>query len=368
MIVTQPLKLTSLKIAAAIVLAVGLFTFYHFTSIQPDYHSGFNRTITSKAISKLNSFELRTDDHLYLVGATGHYLFLSRQSKPLQLIKVNESLNGIEEMEIEAGSNQERAYMQIDSPFFYVADKSGSRLWKGLMSEWKASQLSFAMPPFIQLVCIDSSHFAIHTTIGKNASQTSNTLGKIRIDSPYVLLNRGLLKEQGEGVYSTDGLLRYNARLKKIVYVYFYRNEIIVTDPQLRTVNVLSTIDTVHLAKLNPIVMGTGSFALVNPPVIVNQNARCYNEYLLIHSRIRAQNEAPEKFKEVSAIDVYDLANSVYRFSFYIPKEDDQEMKNFFVVNDKIIVNTDNRLISYRLNQEYFSSSVSIARKEITDQ
>ena len=340
-------------------LTVVLFSFYYFVPVSSNNSSeGFQRVLLRNVILRSKGFQLKESDHYYQAGATRHQLFLGTEKQPLQLLKIGDDLREPEQIEIHLDSIPKRAYLLIDSPFVYVADKTGSYLSRGSMTDWSVKPM-LNIPPFVQLVCIDTSGFVIHTTIGKDARRAENVLGKIQTGSSHILLSHDLLKKQGDGIYSTDGLLRYSPALRKIIYVYFYRNEYSVIDEQLKEITRLHTIDTVGTAKLNPVVLGVNTFSLVTPPVVVNRNARCYRQFLFVHSQIKAQNERSKDFAQSSVIDVYDLISNTYRFSFYIPEEDG-DIKNFYVVGDKLLVLIEDKLISYDLNRELFQFESTI--------
>src|SRR5258706_77852 len=273
---------------SGLVVSVILSSLYYFARIPLGNSSGgFKRVLLQNVILKSKSLQRKESDHYYLAGTTSHQLFLGTEKQPLQVVKISEDLGEPERIPIRVDGSLKRAYIQVDSPFFYVADKNGSYVGRGQVSDWNAKQVYFDAPPFVQLVCIDSKNFVIHTTIGKEVQSAENVLAKIRMDTLHVQINRGLLQKQKEGIYSTDGLLRYNNCLKKIIYVYFYRNEYVVIDTHLKKITRANTIDTVHTAELNSVMLGANSFSMTTPPVVVNQNARCYRQFLLVHSQRR---------------------------------------------------------------------------------
>lgn len=349
---------TAIKVSLIVFSGIAIVGLYSFLVPYTKYNaSSFVRDIRQNVILKSKTLELKNAEHLYLAGSCDGNLYLGSEETPLNLLEILGTLADCKEIKISADQITESGYIQIDSPFFYVGDRTGSNLVRGNLTDWKARRTRFRVPPFIQLVCIDSTKLVIHTTIGKSAGQTENVLGQIQMDTARIFLNRELLDEQREGVYSTDGMLRYNAELRRVIFIYFYRNEVISADTELGEVFRFTTIDTTRIAQLTPVAIGANSFSLTTPPLIINKNARCYKQYLLIHSEVRAQNERVGDFDKSMVIDVYDLRKGTYCFSFYVLKEANREIDNFYIVKDQMILLAGNKLISYDLRAEDFTES-----------
>ena len=95
---------------------------------------------------------------------------------------------------------------------------------------------------------MDNNALAIRT---RDTRKRENTLGIIEFGNPAkVQLAPNLLQKQIDGVFDTDGSLHYSAALQKLVYVYYYRNQFIVANPQLKLSYRGHTIDTNSVAKL----------------------------------------------------------------------------------------------------------------------
>ena len=59
-------------------------------------------------------------------------------------------------------------------------------------------------------------------------------------------------------------------------------------------------------------------------------------------------------FKQVSTIDVYDLLNNEYNFSFSIPNFDRKGITDFKVFNNLLIVLYGSFIFVYELDNKYF--------------
>src|SRR5579859_22004 len=108
------------------------FILYHFVASQPRKPSGgFDRVLRPDVISRPGNIRLKDRDHYYLAGATCHQLFLATEKVPLRLLRISDSLNEPEQIQIGVDIPPGKPYLQLDSPFIYVGDKSGSLLWRG---------------------------------------------------------------------------------------------------------------------------------------------------------------------------------------------------------------------------------------------
>src|SRR5690606_6840343 len=115
-------------------------------------------------------------------------------------------------------------------------------------------------------------------------------------------------KKQIDGVFDTDGMLRYNSHLNRFLYVYYYRNEFITADLQLNLDYHGRTIDTVKFASIKIATTNSGQIrTLDSKSQLVNRYAATYGKYLFIKSNRLGRYEPKEMLKDASIVDVYDI-------------------------------------------------------------
>jgi len=352
---------SNFKIPAPIVLlskwtfvigTTSIIAFVMLACAPVEHTVSFDRKFEVNAFQHLKSIPVE-DGHYYQAGISEHFLYLVHDSDPLRIIVLNNQLESQDTATVVFDaltcSIPEKPLIHIDSPFFYVTDRLSSCVWKGDLNTWRAQALISNVPPVMQSVCVGKNTFAMHLLMGKGLNPVmENVLALVSRRTPLVSLHHELLEEQMDGLYSTDGLLRYSRLLHQVIYIYFFRNEYVVMDTSLQLLARRHTIDTVSIADIHPVQLSRTSYSMTAPPLVVNQMARVINKHLFIHSLIRAGNE-DDSANDSAIIDVYDLTKAHYVSSFYIP--DAQSLRNFFIYGNKLVVAYDDRLDGYKLKK-----------------
>ena len=136
-----------------------------------------------------------------------------------------------------------------------------------------------------------------------------------------------------------------------LVYVYYYQNQFIVFDSNLVSKYTGHTLDT------NATVKFSVGFLDSHRKQVIAGNQQANNKrvvfagsHLLIQSGLIAQNESPIVFSRFAVIDVFDLSDGHYQYSFYIPKPVDEAIRDFTVRNDHLYVLAGHMVFRYQLN------------------
>jgi hypothetical protein len=176
-------------------------------------------------------------------------------------------------------------------------------------------------------------------------------LGKETSQPPALNLAPHALVKQVDGLFCVDGMLHYNRQLNTLVYVYYYRNQFISMDTMLNVLYRGKTIDTISHARIKVAQMEAGhAITLATPPLTVNTQSCVSGNYLFVNSNLKASNEPQEHFDMASAIDVYDLRNGDYRYSFYIAHVGGKKMRNFGVTGRTLVVLHDQYAYTYDIS------------------
>lgn len=179
-----------------------------------------------------------------------------------------------------------------------------------------------------------------------NFAARENALTKSNGPQKYVL------KRQIDGLLCTDGVLDYSSDLAVVVYTYRYRNQYVCLDTNLNVVRFGKTIDTTSVAKIS-VSETKGKITMAKPPLMVNRGTFVYGKYLFVHSNLMARNESIDIFKNNSVVDVYDLSDASYRYSFYIEHHNELKMRQFKVVGHIFIAMFNDVFIRYEIPLQY---------------
>jgi hypothetical protein len=151
-----------------------------------------------------------------------------------------------------------------------------------------------------------------------------------------------------DSVFSVDGMLAYSQALRHIIYVHYYKNEILHLNLDLNLVFKSQTIDTNTVVRLNTVRLGD-KIVMANPPPTVNKTICVDGSLLYVQSTATAKNEVASQLMDNSVIDVYDLTDGHYKYSFYLPNFNGVPLNQFIVKGRDLHALHRELFIRYRL-------------------
>lgn len=295
----------------------------------------------------------------YIAGITPDRIYFGNVTAPLHILTTNTTLTDSQHVQVSiegAPTIYKSAVVRITPPDFYIADGRKSVIYKGQLRNWQAKPVTLdSNTYFSQIIPIGNSTFAIR---GNSARTGDNILGKIQQADPHMVLNAELLVNQQDGIFSTDGKLLYNALLKELIYTYYYRNEFIVFDTSLNLKYRGHTIDTFSRAQIKIGHIGSDNVNQLMDKKTINQQSCTSGKYLYVKSNVLAKNDIRDRLSRESIIDVYNVQDNTYRFSFTLPHHSEKKLQDFMVFDDKILIALyDHFAVRYDLQPKYFSAS-----------
>jgi hypothetical protein len=339
--------------------AVGILV--AISDVLKDNRNSFLREFPSHPVLEGNSFDLQFNSY-YIAGGTSKHIYLGNYSSPLHLLILNTSLTDSQHVKLNVKGILDQKFwsarIRADSTHFYLHDGAVPRIYRGSNYNWTAERIGYDNEYFLDIEPIGKRSFFIKSL----SLSEESILGKISADSPHYKFTSTILTKQVDGVFCTDGTFSYDQDLSKVIYVYRYRNEFIVMDTNLNVAYRGNTIDTVTRAKIKVDEVGTShAKTLSAPPLVVNKQSSAYKDWLFINSDMLSKNEHPSALNEGSVIDVYNLRNAKYLFSFYIFNyEGKEKLREFRVFGNRLVVLFDTHLKVYELRGNYFKTRKSI--------
>ncbi|MBT1685494.1 hypothetical protein [Dawidia soli] len=354
----------------AILSSLLVVVLYGFSNHYIRKNNSFLRVIVKDAFYGISGKDLKYNSY-YIAGTTRRHVYLANVTAPLHLLVLNTkekdstgiAITDSTEITLQIKNLERLTYkrprISVLEPYFYIMDGVMPSLYRGKLNEWEADSFMFDKAAyFIDGIPVSARSFAIKSISGLTNEQI---LGRIKADSPYVKFTPGILQKQIDGKFCTDGMLHYDRAEGKLIYLYYYRNQYIVMDTSMNVTYRGNTIDTVSHAQVSGAkISSEGSYTMSTPPVTVNETSCVSNGLLFVKSPLLSKNEDENAFKWQSAVDVYDLENGTYQFSFYVPKFEGKSFREFRVVEDRLIVLYDHHLEINELNMKYFSKPESI--------
>lgn len=314
------------------------------------HHNNFTRRFPHFPAVLDKEIDLNSD-YYYFAGSNTGKIYLGNYTAPLQILEIDSVLKTrtlhsikLDKMKLPFTSIQ----VKILGDNFFLVDGNVPCIFKGKITDWKASYVMRGDAFFSQFQPIDSVNIALRSILKKTKT---NTLGIQNLNDTLALkFEPNLIQKQIDGIFDTDGLTHYDDKFKRLVYVYAHRNQYIVTDSKFTLQSIGNTIDTTSTAQLKVVtISSSGQTKLAAPPLIVNKTSALNNNLLFVNSNLPGKFESLEMWKKASIIDIYNLSNNSYVFSFYIYDTNNKKIKSFYVNQNYLYALIGNKLVSYKL-------------------
>lgn len=292
----------------------------------------------------------------YFAGAGNGRIYLANNAAPLHITVIDTTLKSRQSYTIKLENYSypfAHVQVRVSLPYFYLMDGTVPVLFKGNVSNWEA-----------RVTMKEGSHyFSSAEVIGPNhlAIRTENKFHEHLLADLYigniakVDYKNALLEKQIDGFFDTDGMMHYDAKSKRFVYLYFYRNQFIVTDSSLTLKHRGTTIDTTSHAKIKVAhIKGRGERKLAAPPYIANIQSAVYDNFLFVNSALQGKFEDKKMWEEASVVDVYNITDKTYLSSMYIYDAGKLKMNDILVIDDNLYV-----LLGYHLHRYKLRANLS---------
>jgi uncharacterized membrane protein YphA (DoxX/SURF4 family) len=346
-------KLKLVFIACGGLLSIGfIFLLFYMSENLIHHHNNFTRRFPHFPAVQKSEIDLKSDSY-YFAGSGDGKIYLGNYTAPLQILEIDSELKSqvlhnlkIDKMKLPFTAIQ----IRVQPPYFYLVDGNVPCIFKGSIANWKASYVMRGDPYFSQFVVTDSAHIAFRTILKKTKT---NTLGQFNLkDTTNITFEPNLIQKQIDGVFDTDGQMLFDKVSQKLIYLYRYRNQFIVTDPNLKLKYRGNTIDTTAHAQIKvATISGSGETKLASPPLIVNNTGAVFNNILFVSSNLPGKYESLAMWKKASIIDVYNLENNAYLLSFYIYDMEGKKTRSFYILNNNLFALIGTKVVVYKLRK-----------------
>ena len=311
--------------------------------------SGFFRSISESFVS--NSRYVDLDMHnCYIAGLTDDQIYLGSYSYRSSLIVTDYNLKDTRVLKLKAKKGYRFAWQAstlcVNYPDIYATENISPAILKGsfplLEMEMELNSVASSISKFTPIGENGFVFRSFDTLLGVNVL----SLAERQAEIVTVKLN-----SETKNRFSDDGMLLYSARNDQVIYLYYYRNRFLRFDNILNPISEGRTIDTNTVAKIKvDTIHSEKRITFSAPPRFVNKKSCVYDNYLFVNSNILADNEKNIDLDSRSVIDVYDLTENTYRFSFYVPSFHGDLLTDFKIYGDKLAVVYNHFIGIYDLN------------------
>jgi len=348
----QPFRFAALCVAACLVLVLIL---YAFADKPNDYKNGFNRKLQPQIAVLENSLELKYPAY-YIAGYTNQHIYLGNYSASLHLLSIDQQLKDTQQLTLKISPEERYAWklarIMVDSPAVYMAEGNTPTLYRGKLDDLHMSRFLPQSCFFNMLQNVSPASFISRSIHIDSSGNRQNILAKISTDPPYVILGKGIITKQVDGIFCTDGTLDYDKQTGRLVYLYHYRNAFVTLDTNLQVIYTAHTLDTNTTAKIQVAHMSTGDSKFSAPPAYVNSRARIAGNRIYVLSTLLADNENRQARQHQEIIDVYTLDKGTYLHTLYIPFKGKERMSDFIVKDRRLFALYDQTLNAYSIKAD----------------
>lgn len=336
--------------------AVFIISLYLLSENEIHRNNSFIRRYPHHPVAMIKGYNIKYNSY-YIAGVANGRIYLGNTTAPRQILVIDTLLTEAQILRIRVDGKQDYPFksvqVRVKSPYFYLADGTVPIIYRGKIGDWRAMPLTNIKNYFSSLEPIDSSLFAIRSI---DRAKSINILGTLNTgESNGFKQASDMLQKRIDGIFDTDGKLIYNYQLKKMVYVYYYRNQAVIASSDLKTFQRLKTIDTVSQVPIQfAYLHSRGEKKFAKQPPMIQEGAATYGKYLFTMSNRLGKFEAESMLKEASIIDVYDLQKNTYEFSFYLYNYKNEKVENFQIYNKLLIGITKHYIVTYRLKSSHF--------------
>jgi hypothetical protein len=311
-----------------------------FTSDKTKYANDFVRIFPPHAADLSETKYL--GKNVSIAGAFAKTIFLKDRSVSDAILSVNWSLEDTMRIQVKGIADSE---IFLDSPYFFLQSGHAAKLSRGHIEDWSIDTTFGGIPGFTAIQAIPGNSVVLRTIDLKRRKN-------VFVKSTELTAPHDILETQVDGILCTDGHLQYSKVYSRLVYTYSYRNQFLVLDTNLHVILKGKTIDTTSVARIAVKEMD-GKITMSKPPFIVNQDIAVSGKYLFVNSRLVARNESLKDADNNSVIDVYNILDGSYRFSFYIKNIDGARMRTFIVQDLSVFAIFPQRISRYDIPPIY---------------
>lgn len=347
-----------LILGSLVIIGLGTVSLlYVFSENEMHRNNAFQRRYIPEPLELQKEISLDGNSY-YIAGMDSRKIYLGNYNAPLYLDEVDIKTGTTSTFTVSLSNTTlpyRRVRIAVMAPYYYLGDGTVPILFRGRLQKGEAI-------PYYEDVYFN--HFTLADTsriglVSISANSGNTTLGIINNEKQKLehTFNDSILREQVEGVIDADGSLLWNTRHQTFIYVYRYRNNFEVMDAQLNHLFTGRTIDTISKAILDlAYYEETGQYKLGAKSVVVNKSSATYGDYLFIESDRLGKFDDADLAEVASIIDVYNIDERTYAFSFYLYHDRDKKLTDLRVEGALLVSTFEETLRLYKLKPAYFDT------------
>lgn len=341
---------TLILIVAVMTIAISLVTLLAWIALHPIHlPNGFNRRIIKKELTLLHVSE--NSSNVNGVSGASQYRYYFRTIDPARIWSTDHSLQNSKLIQLRVPNSERIAsafYSVVDSPVVHIMAGNGPAIIQAHLAGYEPFISRFPTALFTRAVKISTN-----TYVFRGFDTTEKKAGQLFIKgnpkSGDIMRRKNITGNTIDAAgISTDGQLSYDASTGLLLYVSFYSNQVFCLDTNLQLLYAGRTIDTVSRPQVE--IGSAGNTVTASSPArVINSRSKVAEGRLYVVSKLKADNEDIEDFRNNAIIDTYDTPTGNYMGSFYLPYYKREKFTDFSVVRDKLVVVYKTHVAVYQL-------------------
>jgi uncharacterized membrane protein YphA (DoxX/SURF4 family) len=350
-------KKTLLLLVTLSIIGIGIVALlFVFSEKKMHRNNAFVRRYPHHPIVPKDTLDLSYNSY-YFAGRGNNAIYFGNFTAPLHVLSLSATTVDTISLRIDLPKNEIKykyPRLRILDSLFYLFDGTVPIIHIGNLKKWKVIKTYHPLAYFTFAEPISANSMVIRSVSSLNGN---NVLGIIELDSiPKVTMHPDVLTGNLDGYFDRDGQLIYNERLHKIIYVYYYKNKYVSALPDFSNVQLLKTIDTISLPQIDVKELEAAKeIHIGGMSTLVNRLSSSYGNYLFINSDRLGRFESEQILKEASIIDVYNIREKTYQFSFYLYHHNTEKLRSFNVYGNMLYALIGNKLYTFKIKEAFLN-------------
>jgi hypothetical protein len=309
--------------------------------------NNFTRRFLPHAIEYPQTLDLEVNSY-YFAGQYGDTVFLGNKTAPLLLAWVLPTYKKLltDTLDVrEKSLPYKEVTLHVIYPHYSLSDGTVPVVFEGILPGKIAKLAMKGKAYFSEMVMISPHRYILR---GQSTKTKENIVGMLETSRAVRLsFNTSFLEKQIDGIFDTDGNFTVDRYNKNTIYTYHYRNEYRILDSLFAFAGHGNTIDTITHARIMLVKLKSNEIKMNAPALRVNESQVAHQGLLYNVASLRGKFETAKMWQESKIVDVYHYPSATYQYSFTVPHDKGEKMRDMLVTNKYFYILRGNELIRY---------------------
>ena len=345
----KPLRYITYLTIIPVVGMIGLFLSSEYIMKK---ENNFTRRFPHHPITEDKSYDLKVNS-FYFVGTDSGNVYLGNPSSPFRIYKLDAQFKKMDTINLnpETGVIFKNLRYILQSKTVFAYDGSVPVIYTvDLDSISKPLKVASRNDIYFdELVPVNKSQYYVR--IEDFASKRLGLAYLSPKENQKIKISNSILTKKVDGGFDADGKLLFDQEQGEAYYLFFYRNQILKINQDLKVTKQMKTIDPFTEANLDIIKLKDGRTKMNKPSQLVNRNMIVHRGLVFNEANLMGRHEPKDLWKKNAVVDVYNTSTAEYWGSFYVPHRGPNKMFQMMMTDDYFYILSGNEIVRYRCAQ-----------------